>query len=126
MGVGTTSAGTIGASRGVLSKAVGCIETDKAKGMLSSLHYDSCVARRLPAGASLDMPSPAREKDSDDDDDDDEEEDEKQKEEQEEQGDEKEADSTQEVSPSCSSGLLLAGFESGGVTSFDLRSGRCV
>lgn len=109
MSAGSNSA----TSRVVTSKAVGCIDTDKGKGMLSSLHYNSCVVRRLQPGSSLNVPSTAREKDSDDDNDDEE---------------EKEPRKEESSATECcsSSSLLLAGFESGAVTSYDLRTGRYV
>jgi hypothetical protein len=110
-----------GGGRGVVSKAVGCIDTDKGKGMLSSLHYNSCVATCTQPRSALHAPTAgAREQDSDDDDDEDE-------------GDEKNVhdenkEATDETNTPivCSGDLLLAGFESGGVSSYDLRTGRYV
>lgn len=112
-------------TRGVLCKAAGCIDADKGKGMLSSLHYNSHAVRQPREGCSLYAPSTVVDKDSDDDDDD------------EEAGkhgegggageDEKaptggRSACVDDVLGVCCSPLLLAGFESGGVTSFDLRT----
>jgi hypothetical protein len=103
-----------------VSKAVGCIETDKSKGMLSALHYNSRVARGVHAhqAGSSSVPYGGDDNDGGDDNSDDDN-----------GGDAltdigKVTGRREEEEDSNCSGLLLAGFESGAVTSFDLRTHR--
>jgi hypothetical protein len=101
-------------SEGVVSKAVGTIDTDKSSGMLSSLHYNSNTSG-IQHTSTVECVS---ECDSDDDSDEDSDIFKKQS--------TTVSDVVSDAMSSGSNGMLLAGFESGGVACYDMRTRRYV
>jgi hypothetical protein len=105
-------------SEGVVSKAVGTIDTDKSSGMLSSLHYNS-----NPSGIQhTSTVECVSECDSDDDSDEDSDIFKKQST----TVSDVVSDVVSDAVSSGSNGMLLAGFESGGVACYDMRTRRYV